>query len=136
MADDPTFQGWTTPPAPLPPGYMDMPTGRRLDSPPAKGLVGTISFGVEASDGNVAYARKHWPQRELDDFHISDRTWRDRRSGETFRTVRGNPLLGLGVEGDRSVADLFVVASDLIWFLKSTAAPAPRSTVLGSVVAS
>jgi hypothetical protein len=136
MADDSSLEGWLTPPAPLPPGVMDYPTGRKLDSPPAKGLVGTMPNGIEADEGSIAYAARHWPQRKLNDFHIADRVWRDRATGEQYRVVRGNPLLGLGHESDTSVADCFVVASGLLWFLKNTAAPATRSTVLGSVGAS
>ena len=132
---DSTFEGWTTPPAPLPPGWMEMPTGRKLDSPPARGYIGTMTYGVEADAGSIDYAARHWPQRQLKDFEIADRVWRDRATGETYRVVRGNPLLSLGYGGDQSVADCFVVASDLLWFLKSTEAPVSR-VVLGTVKAS
>jgi hypothetical protein len=137
MADDPTFEGWTTPPAPLPPGYMEYPIGRKVETgSPAKGYVGTLTYGVEATDDTIKYARRHWPERKLKDFHIADREWRDRASGETYRVVRGNPLASLGHAGDSSVAECFVAASGLLWFLQRTAAPAQSSVVLGSVVGS
>jgi hypothetical protein len=136
MAEDSSFEGWTSPTAPLPPGYMDMPTGLRLDSPPAKGFIGTMTYGVEANEGSIAYAERHWPRRDLKDFHIADRVWRDRATGEEYRVARGNPLLSLGHGGDQSVADCFVVADELLWFLKSTEAPATSRQVRGSVVAS
>jgi hypothetical protein len=115
---------------------MDMPTGRRLDGP-RKGILGTVTYGIEAHEESIAYAARHWPERKLKDFEIERRVWRDRATGEEYRVVPGNPLLSLGHVGggDQSVADFFVVANDLLWFLKSTSAPA-RSVVLGSIGAS
>jgi hypothetical protein len=108
---------------------MEYPTGRKLESPPAKGHVGTMTYGVEASEGNVKFAARQWPERKLEEFDVADREWRDLETGEVYKVVRGNPLLG-----DQAAADCFVVASGLLWFLKTTA-PA-RQVVLGSVVAS
>ena len=54
--EDSSLSGWTTPSAPLPPGYMDYPTGRKLDSPPAKGYIGTMTYGAQADAGSIDYA--------------------------------------------------------------------------------
>jgi hypothetical protein len=133
MAEDSSFEGWTTAPE-LPPGVMRLPEGRRLEgSPHPKGYVGSMRpSGVEADAKTISYAAQHWPERELSDFTIERRVWIDRATGQEYRLVPGNPLLALGIDGDSSVAECFVVADGQLWFLRP-AGSRSRSVAVGSI---
>jgi hypothetical protein len=132
MAEDSSWEGWTTPP-PLPPGVMKLPEGRRLEgSPHPRGYVGSMRVGVEADDETISYSAQHWPQGELSDFVIERRVWIDRATGHEYRLVPGNPLLGLGHDGDRSKVDVFVIAGGQLWFLRRAGSDS-RSVTVGSI---
>jgi hypothetical protein len=131
MAEDSSFEGWTTAPQ-LPPGVMDFPEGRKLPSPPAKGYLGSMRNGVEADAETISFASQQWPQRELDDFVIERRVWIERATGQEYRLVPGNPLLALGHDGDRSKVDAFIVAGGQLWFLRRAGSDS-RSVTVGSI---
>jgi len=50
-----------------------------------------------------------------------------------YTLVHGNPLAGLGLDGDTSVADLFVVEDDVIWFLRRAEQPVTKSVHVGTL---
>jgi len=130
MAEDSSWAGWTTPP----PAVMDMPDGRRLEGSPHKpGYMGEVRSLPKATEDAIKYAARSWPQGRPEDFDHEGRVWTNRATGTVYRLVHGNPLAGLGLDGDTSVADLFVVEDDTIWFLRRAEQPVSKSVSLGTV---
>ena len=114
----------------MPPGTMDMPEGRRVEGPPHRpGYMGEVRSLPQATDDAIKYAARTWPQGRAEDFDVDGRVWTERATGIRYRLVHGNPLAGIGLDGDTSSADLFVAADDSLWFLRRDEPQYPRTSV-------
>lgn len=127
--EDSSWEGWTTPPGPPSPD-LGYPAGRRVEGSPPSGWLGEIRTQSRATADAIKYAERSWPQRRAKDFKREGRQYVERGTGTTYTLVRGNPLLG---DGDPEVADCFVVADGVIWFLRRADRPRQRSQSLGVI---
>lgn len=93
-----------------------LPTGRVLETPDRpKDYMGTIGVLRPATDKAVQAARKHFIEADLEDFERNGTRWIDKGTGEPYRVVRAAVLESLDPKRHASV---FVVADNLLWFLK------------------
>jgi hypothetical protein len=113
----------------LPMGHLHW--GRRLEtSGRPKGWLGSLEPLAEATDENVAAARKFFHEGRPEDFDIvGRRKWVDRATGVLYVICLHQPLAQM--EPKKS-ADLFVVDGDRLVFLRR-AGEQGEAAVLGEV---
>lgn len=106
---------------------MDYPEGRRL---PSAKSASEIRVLPKATSDTIRYAERLWPQRDAEKFEQRGKLWVERKSGDEYRRVRGNPMLG----DDKAQADLFIVVDDSIIFLTRAASePTTASEYVGTM---
>jgi hypothetical protein len=75
--------------------FGTMPTGQEIPRQYPNGVIGYVDPHRQATEHRVAQARRFFPQASRDDFELvgpSGRRWRDRASGEEYRTDASDPF--------------------------------------------
>lgn len=103
--------------------------GRRLATAPT-GVYGTIRELPPATDEYVRQARRHWNERDADDFSQSGKTWHERSTGIAYRRVPGNPFLG---DSRTSTVNCFLVVDGEFLFLRRENSDRTSHSVMGEV---
>jgi hypothetical protein len=94
-------------------------TGRKFGkAAPDDGRIGTFYQGRPATEANLKGARRWFPEANSADFKVlSKRELVDRASGTIYRVLTSDPLLS---ENPAGMCDMFFVAYEQIWWLRST----------------
>jgi hypothetical protein len=95
-----------------------------------KDWLATLSVLAEATDDNVAAARRSLQQANPEDFETSGRVWTDRGSGQRYRLVHSQPLASPKPD---KIADIFLVRDGYLVFLVRENRDDAETAELGAV---